>query len=99
MAPAGAPDLTPEFPGIPDKLGLRDWDPPFPYDNGRIGQRDEDYWAKWRTTPKAYVTLATGRKLFGTRFGELTSIRLAPGAGKDLEQTASEFGDRLLKTL
>ena len=30
------PDLTPEFPGITDKLDLRDWDPPFPYDNSRI---------------------------------------------------------------
>src|SRR5207253_4892613 len=33
------------------------------------------------------------------RFGELTSIRLAPASGKDLEDTARDFGQRLLKTL
>src|SRR5439155_7365982 len=72
------PDLTPAFPGITDKLGLRDWDPPFPYDNKRIQKRDEDFWQKYRATPKAYINLAAGRKLFGSRFGELTSIRSAP---------------------
>jgi putative ABC transport system permease protein len=94
---AADPDLTPEFPGITDKLGLRDWDPPFPYDNSKIGKRDEDYWAKYRTTPKAYVTLAAGRKLFGTRFGDLTSIRLA--SPERPEELAKEFSQRLLKTL
>jgi ABC-type lipoprotein release transport system permease subunit len=91
--------MTPEFPGITDKLGLRDWDPPFPYDNARIGKRDEDYWAKYRTTPKAYVTLAAGRKLFGTRFGDLTSIRLASGGRQPPENLAKDFGEHLLKTL
>jgi ABC-type lipoprotein release transport system permease subunit len=96
---AADPDLSPEFPGITDKLGLRNWDPPFPYDPKRISKRDEDYWTKYRAAPKAYVTLATGRKLFGSRFGELTSIRLAPANGKDLEEASKDFGQRLLKTL
>ncbi len=96
---AADPDITPEFPGITDKLGLRDWDPPFPYDNRKIGKRDEDYWAKYRTAPKAYVTLATGRKLFGSRFGDLTSIRLASGGQQPPENFAKDFGERLLKTL
>src|SRR5581483_3688070 len=76
--PALDPDLTPEFPGITDKLDLRDWDPPFPYDNRRVQRRDEQYWEQYRTTPKAYVTLAAGQRLWGSRFGRLTSIRLAP---------------------
>ena len=62
---ADDPDITPEFPGITDKLGLRDWDPPFPYDNSRIGKRDEDFWNEYRTTPKAYISLAAGQKLLG----------------------------------
>ena len=96
---AADPDLAPEFPGITDKLDLRDWDPPFPYDNRRIGKHDEDYWAKYRATPKAYVNLATGRKLFGSRFGDITSIRLASGGREEPEDLAKDFSQRLLKTL
>ncbi len=100
---AADPGLTPTFPGITDKLGLRDWDPPFPYDNRRIKKRDEDYWQRYRATPKAYVNLAIGRQMFGSRFGELTSIRLAPPVSPDkppnLEAIAQEFGKRLLAKL
>src|SRR5262249_41093803 len=96
---ADDPDLTPEFPGITDKLTLNDWNPPFPYDNKLVKKRDEDYWKKHRTTPKAYVALATGQRLWGSRFGNLTSIRLAPPQGTDLTQAAAEFRRRLLAEL
>src|SRR5262249_42806806 len=76
-AAADDPDLTPEFPGITDKTDIKEWNPPFPYDPKRIRKADEDYWDRHRTTPKAYVTLAAGQKLWATRFGSLTSIRLA----------------------
>ena len=72
---ADDPDLTPEFPGITDKLTLDQWDPPFPYDNKRVTKDDEDFWRVHRTTPKAYVALATGEKLWGSRFGTWTSLR------------------------
>ncbi len=75
------PDIVPEFPGITDKLEISQWDPPFPYDNKRIKTRDERYWREYRTTPKAYVTLNTARKLWGTRFGNRTSVRLLPRDG------------------
>jgi ABC-type antimicrobial peptide transport system permease subunit len=93
------PDLTPPFPGITDKLSITDWDPPFPYDNKRVKPRDEDYWRTYRTTPKAYVNLATGQRLWGSRFGRLTSIRLAPEKGEDLSQAAATFRKNLLDRL
>jgi ABC-type lipoprotein release transport system permease subunit len=102
---ANDPDLTPEFPGITDKLGIRDWNPPFPYDNRRVQQRDEIYWEQYRTTPKAYVTLADGQRLWGSRFGQLTSIRLAPDAATaggtlpELAKTESNFRHGLLHYL
>src|SRR5262249_22071693 len=74
---AADPNLTPAFPGITDKLNIRQWDPPFPYDNTKIKPRDDQYWREHKTTPKAYVTLAAGQKLWGSRFGNLTSVRLA----------------------
>jgi putative ABC transport system permease protein len=78
---AADPDLVPEFPGITDKLEISDWDPPFPFDNRRVKKADEDYWKDYRSTPKAYVTLATARKLWGTRFGDTTSVRMTPRDG------------------
>jgi ABC-type antimicrobial peptide transport system permease subunit len=74
---AADPDLTPEFPGITDKLDIRKWDPPFPYDNKRITDRDDRYWQMYRGTPKAYITLRRGQELWGSRFGKLTSIRIS----------------------
>src|SRR5262249_21383836 len=67
-APGGDPALTPEFPGITDKLTIDQWDPPFPYEPRRVKPRDERYWREYRTTPKAYVTLAEGQRLWGSRF-------------------------------
>lgn len=95
---ASDPDLTPDFPGITDRVSLREWNPPFELTR-KIGDDDEKYWADYRTTPKAYITLEAGRKLFGSRFGELTSIRLAPPSGSDLEKAAQQYGERLLKSL
>jgi hypothetical protein len=91
--------LTPEFPGMTDKLKIGDWDPPFPYDNSRIKRRDEKYWDEYRTTPKAYVNLSVGQRLWGSRFGRLTSIRLAPASGHDLDKSATAFQAELLRRL
>src|ERR1019366_7510868 len=77
---AGDRDLTPEYPGITQSRSLRDWDPPFPLDLTRIRPRDEAYWNRYRTTPKAFVRQARGRALWGTRFGSLTSLRISPPA-------------------
>jgi ABC-type antimicrobial peptide transport system permease subunit len=102
---ANDPDLTPEFPGITDKLGIHDWNPPFPYDNKRVQPRDETYWEQYRTTPKAYVRLDDGQRLWGGRFGQLTSIRLAPlsansgESSPDLTRAADDFRQALLNHL
>jgi ABC-type antimicrobial peptide transport system permease subunit len=101
--PAADAELTPEFPGITDKLSLDQWDPPYPFDKARIKQRvtkrDEDYWRQYRTTPKAYVTLAAGQRLWASRFGNLTSVRLAAPAGTSLTDSARAFEKSLLAHL
>ncbi len=92
-------NLTPDFPGITDKANLSSWNPPFEIDGQRIQKRDEDYWQKYRTTPKAYIRLDEGQKLWGTRFGNVTSIRIAPKEGVDLEIIRAEFAKRLIGNL
>ncbi len=93
--PADDPDLTPEFPGITDKLDIKEWDPPFPFDNKRVKGADDRYWKNYRTTPKAYVTLKKGQGLWGSRFGKLTSVRMAPAD----DERAADFRKRLLDHL
>jgi ABC-type lipoprotein release transport system permease subunit len=69
--------LTPEVPGVTDQRSINDWDLPFPLVH-RIRGPDDDFWNHHRTTPKAYVSLAVGQRLWGSRFGELTSVRILP---------------------
>ena len=76
-------NLAPDYPGITDSSTFADWDPPFPLDLKRVRPVDEQYWERYRTTPKAFISLARGRQLWGSRFGNLTSIRLAPSADLD----------------
>ncbi len=83
-------NLTPQVPGITDRLTLDEWEAPFPFDRARLQPADNRYWAEHRATPKAYVTLKTGQKLWGGRFGDVTSIRLVPPAGDDPAQVAAE---------
>ena len=74
---AGDPDMAPDYPGISDSDSLGDWDPPFPIDLGRIRDQDEDYWEDYRTTPKAFIPFLVGQRLWQSRYGSMTSIRLA----------------------
>ena len=73
------PTLSPEFPGIGDAENCRDWDPGIPIDLDRLRDEDEAYWDLYRGAPKAFVSLATARELWGSRFGALTSLRVASG--------------------
>src|SRR5207237_82307 len=59
--------LMPDFPGIEKAESTSDWDAGFPLVN-KIRPKDEEYWKKYRGTPKAFVTLAAGQKMWGNRF-------------------------------
>jgi len=74
----GDSQMTPTYPGITNASALRDWDPPFPVDLKRVRPVDEEYWNKYSTTPKAFIPFQTGQKLWSSRYGAVTSIRLVP---------------------
>lgn len=88
-------DLVPNYPGITGSEDLSDWDPPFPVDLDRIRKQDEDYWDQFRTTPKAFISLSAGQKLWATRFGELTSLRLTPAPGTLLKPALDSYRQQL----
>jgi ABC-type antimicrobial peptide transport system permease subunit len=96
------PGLTPTYEGITNTKRITDWNPPFPMDMKRIRPKDEAYWDKYKATPKVFVSLETGLKLWAEpdpRYGRLTSIRIGPGPGLDLAVTAKRFEEELLKRL
>jgi ABC-type antimicrobial peptide transport system permease subunit len=70
----------PPFPGLAEVGNCRDWEPGIPIATDRIRPKDEDYWNKYRGSPKAFVTLAAGQRLWANRFGNLTAVRYPAGA-------------------
>lgn len=96
--PAADPDVAPEYPGITESDRLADWDPPFPMDLSRIRPIDEDYWDRYRTAPKGFILLSDGQKLWSSRYGKLTSLRILPKPDEQLQPTLDAF-ERALESL
>lgn len=68
-------NLMPEFPGVADSENCRDWEPGIPVDLKKIRDTDEKYWDTYKGTPKAFLTLKAGQKIWKSRWGNLTAIR------------------------
>lgn len=86
-------NLTPDLKGVTDKESIANWDPPFPYDASRVrstkpNDQDEQYWEQHKATPKGFISLATGRRLWSSRFGATTSIRVPAREGMTEESVA-----------
>ncbi len=88
--------LTPNFPGMADADNMVDWDPPFEVDLDLIRSKDETYWDNYRGTPKAFVSLQAAQNLWGSRFGSITSVKIAEAPALSLAQTKQMFTGQLL---
>ena len=75
-SPAADPGFTPHVPGITDADSISDWEQPFKMDIDRITERDDEYWEEHKSTPKAFINLKMAQKLFGSRHGDVSSMRL-----------------------
>jgi ABC-type antimicrobial peptide transport system permease subunit len=84
---AADPNWTPELKGVTDADSIGDWDVPFELVE-KIRPQDEDYWNEYRTTPKAFVSLALAKRLWATRWGTISLLRIPTPAG----ETASAVG-------
>ena len=96
---ADDPDLTPDYPGITEATNVIDWDPPFPVDLDLIRPADEAYWDDHRTTPKAFIPLAAGQRMWASRWGQVTSVRLYPAPGADPAAARDDFAAALREAL
>jgi len=83
--------LTPTVRGLTDKDSIEDWDLPFQLKPGHIKAADDRYWKKYAATPKAFVSLAMGRQLWASRFGQTTSFRVRPAAGMTAKSLAAQI--------
>ncbi|UCE73161.1 MAG: ABC transporter permease [Methanomassiliicoccales archaeon] len=82
--------LMPSFPGIEGISSAFDWDPPFTIDLNKITEDDEEYWQKFKGTPKAFIALKTGSELWENDLGSITQVRLMPSAGTNLSTLKEE---------
>ncbi len=87
IVPMDAPgidrELMPSFPGVADVDDCSQWEPGLPIDLDRIRDKDEEYWDRYRGTPKAVFTLAAGQRMWGNRFGAATAVRWPATLGRD----------------
>ena len=84
----GDATLTPDYPGISDAADITAWDPPFPVDLNRVRKKDEDYWDQYRAAPKAIIRVNDAQRLWGSRYGRVSSLRLSG------DHTDRRAGDR-----
>ncbi len=95
--PLNDPELTPLVEGITDKDSIANLDVPFPFDIDLLRDQDDVFWRNHRTTPKAYVSLADGQKMWGSRFGRATSFRIPHREGLSEDSIARAFLQELRK--
>jgi putative ABC transport system permease protein len=86
---AADPKLTPELPGVTDQKSISDWDLPFELVE-KVRPEDEEYWHEYSTTPKAFVSLATAERLWASRWGSISLLRLPAGESGSVGASGAE---------
>lgn len=97
--PADDRGLTPQVEGVTDVESYSDWREPFPLDHKAITPRDDAYWKAHRATPKVFLRLEDAQRLWQSRYGRLTSLRLAPPVGSSLDHLGERFPAALMERL
>ncbi len=93
--------VVPVVPGITDVETYDDWNEPYwmEKENKEVTPRDDEYWDRFRATPKAFVSLERARELWRSRYGGQTSVRIATKPGETVNRAAEEVEELLLATL
>ena len=91
--------IVPTFPGIHDTADMSEWESPFPIDYSLIRNKDEEYWDEYGATPKAFISLETGKRLWQNRFGDLTTLRMSAAPDTGVSETRALFETEFLKEI
>jgi len=87
-------DLMMDFPGMSKEESCKDWNPGIPIDMKKIRGKDEDYWKKYKGTPKAFVNFTIAQQLWSNRYGNLTAVRYPMQ-----DNSGVEISEALLKSI
>ena len=99
------PTLVPEFEGVTDATTMADWDPPFPFEPGRIRPQDEDYWDAYGPLPKAFLADSVVKEMWGAGTpggpdaGWVTSFVIDVPDGRDIASMKEQFAGALVSEL
>lgn len=69
--------LSAEFPGLSDVERCTEWDSDLPLDMDLITDEDEDYWSRYRQTPKILLPYVAVAEAWSDDYGSATAIRIA----------------------
>ncbi|HEY7116854.1 MAG TPA: FtsX-like permease family protein, partial [Tepidisphaeraceae bacterium] len=78
------PTLTPTYKGLTDADTIADWRPPAGLNINKklVTKADEAYWSQHKAAPKVFISLETAARLWGTAFGDVTSLRVPADKGE-----------------
>jgi putative ABC transport system permease protein len=77
--------LVADFPGLSNVDNCTDWDSDLPINMNLISDEDEEYWDKYKNTPKALVPYSTLAPRWENAFGSATALHISDtGRLKDL---------------
>lgn len=82
----------PDFPGMTDAKTTAEWDPGLPLKLDLIRKQDEKYWNEHRGAPKAFLSVAAGREIWATRWGNTTAFRIVTTRDQEAALTATLLG-------
>ena len=87
---AADPLLTPRLKGVTDQQSIGDWDLPFELVE-RVRRQDEDYWDDHSTTPKAFVSLDLAKRMWQSRWGSVSLLRIPASANLSADAAAEKL--------
>ncbi|GHV67165.1 hypothetical protein FACS1894199_12080 [Bacteroidia bacterium] len=84
--------LSADFPGLSDVENCTDWDSDLPINMDLVTSEDEDYWDKYRTTPKVLIPYTAVAQKWSNGYGTATALRMDAGQANLTGLEASMFG-------
>ncbi|MDR0349381.1 MAG: ABC transporter permease [Tannerella sp.] len=88
--------LSADFPGLSDVERCTDWDSDLPIQMNLITHEDENYWERYRSTPKAIVAYNRVAADWSNAYGNTTALRI-DNTNPDLSPLRAEmFGIQLI---
>lgn len=91
--------LVPEVKGVTDARTFQEVKEPFPMRRDLITDRDEEFWEMFPATPKAFMSLDAAQNLWASRYGKLTSYRVAPPNSTNDKSELAAFRENYINKL